>query len=269
VRTAALIVGMFGGFLGVYFAQVLVTGTALFGIVASAFGGRNSEQPLYFGLVALGCYTLGIIGGALAIQRTGVAAPLMAFAAVGGAVATILVAPSSISAVTPQATSSFVIPTPRSLVTLTTPVPTPAPDARQTALYLGVPFGGAALLLLGAILAAASREVEIVEMAPTGRRRFVPTARGDETPTGDAAQATAAFAPSDVAGYRPFHFARTAKVSSRDGEHLLQAPGAFARSAGTVAHGVQVTLIGEASLYFYVRLADSLEGWLPKRAVRE
>jgi hypothetical protein len=35
MRTAALVVGMFGGFAGVYFAQLLVTGTAVIGGLAA------------------------------------------------------------------------------------------------------------------------------------------------------------------------------------------------------------------------------------------
>lgn len=73
VRTAALIVGTFGGFAGVYFAQLLVTGTAFFGVIAAAFGAKNAQEPLYYGLAVLAIYTVGIIGGILAIPRAGTA----------------------------------------------------------------------------------------------------------------------------------------------------------------------------------------------------
>lgn len=164
MRTAALIVGMFGGFAGVYFAQILVTGTALFGLVASVSGGRNSEQPLYWGLAALAFYTLGIIGGALSLQRPGTAAVLMFLAAFGGLVATIAVGPSVSSVFAPTQTSS---------AGRFAPTPTPAPfvDGRstldlRTLAILAVPFGGPALLLLGSLFAA---------LGPSsGRRREAP-----------------------------------------------------------------------------------------------
>jgi hypothetical protein len=94
MRTAALVVGMFGGFAGVYFAQLLVTGTAVIGVLAAAFGTQNPQQPLLLGLGALAFYTVGIIGGTLAIQRPRTAAVLMLVGALGGLAAFLAVGPT-------------------------------------------------------------------------------------------------------------------------------------------------------------------------------
>ena len=164
MRTIAFVVGMFGGFAGIYFALLLVIATGLFGAIASISGSWSAAQPLYWGLAALGSYTLGVIGGALAIHRPGTAALVMFVAAVGGALTTVMVGPAAISALGPSssgATSIFATPQPRAsfFSTLNTSDP-------SAYLYLLVAFGGAALLLLAAFFAAIVRPASADETVP-------------------------------------------------------------------------------------------------------
>ena len=158
MRTAALIFGTFGGFTGVYFAQLLVTGAALFGAIAAAFGGKNAQEPLYYGLAALATYTLGVIGGILAIHRARAAATLMGLAAIVGLALTLGTGLSAAGVVTPQASAQ---PTPGILrgppvLPRATPAPTPVavqPTSPEAYALLSIPFVGPAFLLLGALLA--------------------------------------------------------------------------------------------------------------------
>lgn len=152
---AALVVGMFGGFAGIYFALLLVIASGLFGAAAALAGSRTAVEPLYWGLAALGCYTLGTIGGALATYRPRVACWLMLVAAIGGIIATLLIGPSVVNALSPTTGQLGAAATPQPRVSFVPPASETDPRAF---LYLLIPFGGPALLVIGALLAAFAPE---------------------------------------------------------------------------------------------------------------
>jgi hypothetical protein len=114
---------MLGGFFGIYVAQLLLTATAILGILAAAFGGSSadSSSPFLLGLLALVFYTLGVSGGVVALVRSAVAALLLLIAGVGGLGATIAVGPATASLFGQTQASPTPVPptlTPRPFVTL-------------------------------------------------------------------------------------------------------------------------------------------------------
>jgi hypothetical protein len=147
MQSLALIVGMSGGFVGIYLALLLVIATGLFGAIASIAGSRTAAEPLYWGLGALAAYTLGVIGGALAPHRPGQAAALMFIAAVAGLIATLMVGPSATNVLSPGGSSS---PTPRASAA-------PSVGAGTDVLFL-VPFAAPLLLVIGAAFAMLERD---------------------------------------------------------------------------------------------------------------
>jgi uncharacterized protein DUF4352 len=144
MRLAGAILGMFAGFAGVYVAQLLVTGTALISLLAAALGSSSAGAPITLGVLALAAYTLGIIGGAICLQRPGVGAILMLVGAVGGAVATIAIGPATLGAFNSGATAAVPL--------APSPSPSPAAGSSSTSAVLAVPFAPPLLLLVAATL---------------------------------------------------------------------------------------------------------------------
>ena len=264
MRVFALVAGMFGGFMGVYFAQLLVAGSALFGAIAGAFGSQSASAPLGFGVAALACYTLGIIGGVLALSRPRAAGLIMLLAASGGVIATIAIGPAVLNAAQPAPT-----PTPLRF-TLGSPVPTPrlsAPPAAGSTnpLLWVIAFGGPALLVLGAILALTAEVDEAAELVPTGGRRFAPAAPTPEPAS--APPAADALQPDQVADYRPFEPPRSGEIVDEESNVMLDRPGMYAASRGRLPIGARVTLLGETGNYYFIDRAG-VRGWVSKRGVR-
>lgn len=196
---------MFGGFAGVYFAQVLVTGTALVGSVAAAFGSASAGDPLRWGLIALAAYTLGIIGGSLGLQRPRAAALLMFIGAIGGLVATYAVVSAVVGPLQQSPAAATRAPARTAAPFSVTPL---ASLDNGTSALVAAPFVGPALLLLGALLAFAARSDDASrgpdrgELTRTGNRRFVP--RGSlpdrqERPPSPAAPPSSGHVSVDVA----------------------------------------------------------------------
>ena len=236
MRIAACVVGMLGGFFGIYFGQLLVTAIALLGIVASAFGGNaDSSSPLYFGLLALVFYTIGVSGGVIALVRPGIASALMVLAAFGGLAATIAVGPATAS-LFPQATSTQ---TPRPFVTLVPAItqrPTPATAPNRAAiLIVSFPFAGPVLLIVASALAGIAAVAERTTRSPS--------------------------APVDQ------------HVIARRGELatmalLFSGPVPSARSSrGEIPAGTQVDVLEQQGGFVHVR-GTGFEGYLPATAVR-
>jgi uncharacterized protein DUF4352 len=159
---------MFAGFAGVYVAQLLVTGTALISLLAAALGSSSAGAPITLGVLALAAYTLGIIGGAICLQRPGVGAILMLVGAAGGAVATVAIGPATLGAFNGGATAAVPL----------APSPSPSPTAASssTSAVLAVPFAPPLLLLVAATLSFLSMRRATLEPSAISqpmRRRTV------------------------------------------------------------------------------------------------
>jgi hypothetical protein len=242
VRVAACVVGILGGFFGIYFGQLLVTSTALLSLVAAAIGVTSTDTsgPFLFGLLTLVFYTVGVAGGVVALVRPGIGAFLLLCAAVGGLAATIAVGPAAAN-LFPQ-TQTSVTPTPRPFVTLV-PARTPSvpaasspPIGATTWILVSFPFAGPALLLVGSALAGLA-------------------VRGS-SPSRLVAAATTAV------------MARRAELVWDAPVHLLSGPSTASRSAyGAIAPHVQFDVFAQHGEFVHVRGKD-FEGYLPVASVR-
>jgi hypothetical protein len=241
MKIAACVIGMLGGFFGIYFAQLLVTATAVLGVLAGAFGSRgtDSSTPFYLGLLALFFYTLGVSGGVVALVRPSVAALLLLVAGVGGLGASVAVGPAVTSLFgQPQASPT---PTPRPFVTLV-PIATPRTNPPATlgtngSLVIAFPFVGPVLLISAAALAGlAARRAE-----RAGSLKLATT--------------------SAV-------IARRGEVASPAPVPLLSGPTVSSRSAsGELAPGTRFDVLEQYGGFVHIRGAG-FEGYLPTADVR-
>jgi hypothetical protein len=234
VRTPALVIGMFGGFVGIYFALLLVVGTGLVSAIASVGGSRTAADPLVWALAALASYTLGVIGGALAIHRPGAAAALMFIGALLGVLATVMVLPSAASVFAPSA------PTPVPLFAPSTsrvPFNSVGSAPSSSAFYLAIPFGGPALLIIGALLALF------------------------DSPKGAQARASSATSPA-------IGPAQAAEVATSASIRLLTGPSLQALSShGSIAPGTRLDAFERHGDFIHVR-GPGFEGYLPATTLR-
>jgi hypothetical protein len=124
VRIASAVLGIVGGVVGGYFAEMVVTLSVLFAVMASQSGEVSIGSEFYLALLALVSYALGVAGGVVVLVRAPIGAVLQLVAATGG-----LVSAFAISGGVPQ--------------------------GRDVVLGL-FPYAGAVLLFAGGALAAFS-----------------------------------------------------------------------------------------------------------------
>jgi len=83
MRTAALVLGIIGGVLGIIAAILAIT----IGGVGQAVGAQHAGEVTGLGFLAFAAAVVGIVGGALALSKARVAALLMLIAGVVGFIA--------------------------------------------------------------------------------------------------------------------------------------------------------------------------------------
>lgn len=175
MRPLATVLGIVGGLLGMAFAQLVAYATAIVGGVAAAFGSTsNAGGPLAWSLAALVSYCVGVAGGALAMTRPGLAAFVLAVAALGGGGATItsgIATTNILSPSSPGPTSRPVLPpAPR------TQAPSSGTTAAETYVIAAFPFSGPVLLIVASFCAVVGRGRARVQTArePSAHRSAAP-----------------------------------------------------------------------------------------------
>jgi hypothetical protein len=109
-RIAACVVGVVGAFVGIFFAQLLVTVSMVLSLATSQTGDIDLGSEFYLGAGALLFFALGMAGAVVTTIRAAVGALLLLISAVGSVVAILSIGGPGPTAITNGATIAALVP---------------------------------------------------------------------------------------------------------------------------------------------------------------